>query len=127
MSRIWDSLKEVERCERGNDVADRVGIERHPVPDRRCTPRIWLYSPLLIYGHTPENGPFLEATEALHVNAGGGLITLTSAVGHGQMLILMNKVNEKEQICRVVSRRSSYLNRDAVVVGFPERVPDFWT
>ena len=127
MSRIWDSLKEVEQRENRRGGAEGASIKRYPAPDRRCTPRVWVCSPVLIYGHAPENGPFLEAIEALHVNAGGGLITMTSAVSPGQMLVLMNKVNDKDQICRIVSRGSAYSNRATVVVSFPELVPDFWT
>jgi hypothetical protein len=117
----------VERRENGWVGVEPAGIGRHPAADRRCAPRVWLYSSVLIYGHTVENEPFHEGTEALRVNAGGGLITLTTPVSEGQMLVLINKVNGKEEVCRVVSLRSAHLNRVAVVVGFPGLVPDFWT
>jgi hypothetical protein len=127
VSRIWDSLRDVEL--RGNGFASRedAGPARRPVHDRRCAPRIWAYSPVLVYGHTSESEPFYEGTEALHINPSGGLITLSSAVVLGQSLILINKANEKEQKCHVVCERSGYLNRVVVAVGFPEPVPDFWT
>ena len=125
MSRIWDSLRDVELGR--NAWRGYGGAEDWPVCDRRCGPRIWTYSPILVYGYTPGNDPFHEGTEALQVNAGGGLITLNSTVVHGQNLILINKASEKEQICHVVCERSGYLNRVVVAVGFPEPVPDFWT
>lgn len=127
VSRIWDSLKDVETRENASVSGERVGSERRPLRDRRCAPRTWAYSPVLVYGHTSENEPFHEGTEALQVNPSGGLIMLDSAVVHGQTLILINKANEKEQKCRVVCERSGYLNRVVVAVGFPEPVPDFWT
>ncbi len=123
MSRIWDSLKDVESREGTNRGIPNA---TQPTPERRCAPRSWTFSPVLVYGYTPENEPFHEGTEALHVNAGGGLITLTSGVAEGQTLILINKKNEKEEKCRVVCRRSGYLHRTAVAVKFLEPSPDFW-
>ena len=125
MSRLWDSLKKVEQCE--TEYTDRsVYGERDLVPEHRCGERVWLYSPVLVYGHTTENEPFHEGTEGLHVNAGGGLITLTTSVKKGQRLLLINKLNQKERECRVVCERSKYLHRVAVAIGFFEPAPDFW-
>lgn len=124
MSRIWDSLRDVELSEKGGKG---MSTEHQRMRDRRCGPRIWSYSPVLVYGYTTGNEPFHEETEALHVNASGGLIMLDSTVVHGQNLILINKANEKEQNCRVVCERSGYVNRVVVALGFPEPVPDFWT
>ncbi len=126
MSRIWDSLKDLELREKAFASREGVGTPHVPGPDRRCGPRIWSYSPVLVYGYTTGNEPFHEETEALHVNASGGLIVLDSTVVQGQNLILINKANEKEQKCCVVRERSGYLNRVVVAVGFPEPVFDFW-
>lgn len=95
-------------------------------PERRQSGRLWVYLPVLVYGRTIESDPFHEGTEALRVNAGGGLITLTTPVRCGQRLLLINKVNQKEHECHVVAERSKYLERTAVVIGFREPVPDFW-
>lgn len=126
MSKIWDSLRDLEVCQKGYSGRQSVGIKRQPVPNRRCSARVWVCSPLLVYGHTTENEPFHEGTEALHVNARGGLITLRTTVNPGQTLLLINKVNLKEQRCIVVRETSAYLNRTAIVVEFPQPVPDFW-
>ena len=123
MSRIWDSLRDVELSEKGGQG---MSTERQPMRDRRCGTRIRSYSPVLVYGYTTGNEPFHEEAEALHVNASGGLIMLDSTVVHGQSLILINKANEKEQKCRVVCERPAYLNRIVIVLGFSEPVPDFW-
>lgn len=126
MSRIWDSLKEVEQYE--TEVTDRGAQQDSDlVAERRCSERLWLYSPLLVYGHTPENEPFHEGTEGLHVNAGGGLITLTTSVTNGQRLLLINKLNQQEQESRVVCERSKHLTRAAVAVKFLRPVGHFWT
>ena len=111
-----------------NIAAERAEItiiER--VAERRHGERQWVYLPVLVYGRTIESEPFHEGTEALRVNAGGGLITLTSPVRCGQRLLLINKVNQKEHECHVVAERSKYLQRTAVVVGFEEPAPDFWS
>ena len=127
MSRIWDSLKDLELHEKAFASHEGVDAPHLPERDRRCAPRAWIYSPVCVYGHTTEGEPFHEGAEALQVNASGGLITLDSAVVHGQTLILMNNANDKDQKCRVVCVRSGYLNRVVVAVGFPEPVPDFWS
>jgi len=81
---------------------------------------------VFVYGRTERDEPFYERTEALRVNASGGLITLTTAVRPGHPLVLINKLNQKEQKCHVVGHRGSYLNRNAVGFEFSEAAPDFW-
>jgi hypothetical protein len=109
----------ISRSEADHDIAEQIS-------DRRHGDRVWVYLPVLVYGRTIESEPFHEGTEALRVNAGGGLITLTSAVSRGQRLLLINKVNQKEHECHVVAERSKYLQRTAVVIGFEVPLPDFW-
>jgi hypothetical protein len=121
MSRIWDSLGAAER-----QANQSSGKSIAAVADRRCGPRLWAYAPVLVYGLTTRDEPFHEPTEALRVNASGGLITLTTAVRPGDPLLLINKVNHKEQKCHVIGHRGSYLNRSAVGFEFSEPVPDFW-
>lgn len=126
MSKIWDSLVNVEgrRNKHGSKIAASSDCGLNP--DRRSTRRLWAYVPVLVYGYAGADSPFHEATEAMHVNARGGLITLIAVVEPGQSLLLMNKANLKEQKCSVVRQTSSYLNRSAVVVEFPQAVSDFW-
>ena len=126
MSKIWDSLRDVEQQEDKHDFNQRLRDHRERIPDRRSTERVWAYAPVLIYGYAAADDPFHEGTEALHVNAGGGLITLNTAVNPGQTLLLINKVNLKEQKCSVVRQDSAYLKRAAIVIAFPRPVPDFW-
>lgn len=126
MSKIWDSLQDVERHQNKHDHKEGLQNYRDPIPDRRSTKRLWAYAPVLVYGHGPADNPFHEGTEALHVNARGGLIALSTFVNPGQTLLLINTVNLKEQKCSVVRQKSTYLNRPAIVVEFPEPVPDFW-
>ena len=126
MSKLWNLLHEPEH--HANIVAPHEDITILARADeRRHGERQWVYLPVLVYGRTTESEPFHEGTEALRVNAGGGLITLTSPVRCGQRLLLINKVNQKEHECHVVAERSKYLQRTAVVVGFEEPAPDFWT
>ena len=126
MSKIWDSLQDVEHHLDQRDCKESAPSHCDLIPDRRSTKRVWAYASVLVYGYGAPESPFHEGTEALCVNARGGLITLSTTVNPGQMLLLMNKVNLKEQSCSVVRQQSTYLNRTAVVVKFPEPVPDFW-
>ena len=126
MSKIWDALREVERLKNKRICTEGLHNHRDAIPDRRSTKRFLANAPVLVYGYGATNVPFHEGTEALSVNARGGLITLTTAVRPGQTLLLINKVNEKEEKCTVVRQASTYLNRTGIVVEFPQPVPDFW-
>ena len=126
MSKLWDRLQELEQHQNKSDFIK--GVENNFVlgSDRRSSKRFWAFEPVLVYGRAAADDPFHEGTEALHVNARGGLITLSTAVSPGQTLLLINKANLKEQKCSVVRQESSYLNRTAVIVEFPQPVADFW-
>jgi hypothetical protein len=126
VSRIWKFLKEADPHTLVGTPDEALREFGGRSPERRRSSRLWVYLPVLVYGRTIESDPFHEGTEALRVNAGGGLITLTTPVRCGQRLLLINKVNEKEHECHVVAERSKYLERTAVVIGFQEPVPDFW-
>jgi hypothetical protein len=126
VSRIWNFLKDAEPHTLAGARDDAVHQDGDHSPERRLSSRLWVCLPLLVYGRTVESEPFHEGTEALRVNAGGGLITLTTPVRCGQRLLLINKVNQKEHECHVVAERSKYLERTAVVIAFQQPVPDFW-
>jgi hypothetical protein len=126
MSKIWDGLREVERFKKKRIYDKGVQNRSDPIPDRRSTKRFLANAPVLVYGYGATETPFHEGTEALSVNARGGLITLTTAVNPGQILLLINKVNQKEEKCTVVRQASTYLNRTGIIVQFPQPVPDFW-
>jgi len=120
MSKIWNSLKALERSNGGFS-----GKEVDSTPDRRCGPRVWAYAPILVYGRITTNEPFHEPTEALRVNARGGLLTLTTAVSPGQSILLINRLN-KEQKCRLVGYRGTYLGRSAIGFEFLQPASDVW-
>jgi hypothetical protein len=126
MSKIWDALRKAERIK--NQRAHKEALQNHwdAISERRSTKRFLTNTPVLVYGYGATDNPFHERTEALSVNAGGGLITLTTAVNPGQTLLLINEANLKEERCTVVRQVSADLNRNDIVVKFPQLVPDFW-
>jgi hypothetical protein len=126
MSKIWDALRDVEQHQKRYGSKEGAKNHSESIPDRRSTKRSWAYAPVLVYGYGALGNPFHEGTEALHVNAGGALITLCAAVNPGQTLLLINKVNLKEQKCSVARQKSSCLNRAAIIVRFPQPVLHFW-
>ena len=126
MSKIWDALREVQRLKTDGVSKDRPQNPRGAIPERRSTKRCAANAPILVYGHGASDGPFHEETEALSVNARGGLITLTTPVNPGQTLLLINKINQKEEKCTVVRLAPTHLNRTCVIIEFAEPVPDFW-
>lgn len=113
MSRIWESLREAEK-------------ERARLWERRSTARLRLHVPLLVYGYTVKGETFHELTKTCYVNAGGGLIALSTGVTRGQKLLLFNERNGKEQECFVTGRRSTRLNGFGIAVAFLQVRSDFW-
>ena len=126
ISKIWEALREAEGLKKQRVEVE--GIEKYldAIRDRRSTKRFLANTPILVYGYGATDEPFHERTEALSVNAGGGLITLATAVNSGQTLLLINEVNQKEEQCTVIRQVSTYLDRTDIVVKFPQPVPDFW-
>ncbi|HYL96675.1 MAG TPA: hypothetical protein VET69_12800 [Terriglobales bacterium] len=126
MSKIWQALREAERLK--NERLSKEVLDSHwdAIPDRRSTKRFLANTPVLVYGYGATDDPFHERTEALSVNASGGLITLTSAVNPGQTLLLINEANLKEERCTVVRQVSTNWNRIDIAVKFCQPVPDFW-
>jgi hypothetical protein len=126
MSKVWEALREVERVRNRQIYTESPRDRFDLVVERRATKRVMPNAPVLVYGYGTTEEPFHEGTEAVSVNARGGLITLTTAVKPGQTLLLFNKVNEKEERCTVVRNGRTYLNRTGVAVEFSEPIPDFW-
>jgi hypothetical protein len=125
MSKIWDALREAQRL-KTQRVEEGLQNCYAVIPERRSTKRFLANAPVLVYGYGATDDPFHERTEALSVNAGGGLITLTTAVNSGQTLLLINEGNLKEEKCTVVREVYTYVDRTDVAVKFPQPVPDFW-
>jgi hypothetical protein len=126
MSKIWAAIREAERDKNARLYNEGPEDGSDLIPDRRSTKRLTANTPVLVYGYGSMDDPFHEGTEALSVNARGGLITLTTTVNPGQTLLLINKTNEREERCTVVREVSTYLNRTGIAVKFPEPVTDFW-
>ena len=129
MSKIWEALREAQRLR-------KQGIEIEGprnywdairnACDRRSTKRLSTNVPVWVYGYGASDDPFHELTEAFSVNAGGGLITLTTAVSSGQTLLLINEANLKEEMCTVVREVSTYPDRTDIAVKFPQPLSGFW-
>jgi hypothetical protein len=126
MSKIWDALREAQRLKK--QLPDKAGLQNsaEAIPERRSTKRFLANTPVLVYGYGATDDPFHERTEALSVNAGGGVISLTTSVNPGQALLLINEGNLKEEKCTVVREVSTHLDRIHIVVKFPQPIPDFW-
>lgn len=125
MSKIWDDLRQAERDKNRTVQAEGVQTQHDLVPERRSTKCFLANAPVSVYGHVATNGPFHERTEALSVNARGGIMKLTTAVNPGQTLLLTNELNRKETKC-VVREVSADSPGTRVVFEFLEPVPDFW-
>jgi len=123
MSKIWKALREAERLKKQRVEEDYWDT----ILERRSTKRFLANAPVLVYGYGTTEDPFHELAEALSVNAGGGLINLATAVNAGQILLLINEANLKEEKCTVIRRVFSCLNSAGIIVKFAQPVPDFWS
>lgn len=120
MSAIRDLLSENTDSNRAEEVRTGAG-------ERRRSPRTSVYVPVFIYGYTAPDEPFHEETNALQVNANGGLLRIGADVHFGQKLLVMNRVTKEEQECYVVTlkKRPQHAYRH-VGVALAKRAPEFW-
>lgn len=126
MSRIWDSLKDLEKHQ-NRGVTDPAEPDPLSLFERRDSERLRVWLPIFVYGHSVEHEPFYENSELLFMNSLGGLITLQTTVAPGQKLLLTNKATQEEAACSVVGLRSKYLQRFAIAVAFAEPLAESWT
>ncbi len=93
---------------------------------QRLSRRLSLHVPVLVYGWARDQGTFHEETSTLLVNAAGGLVPLTSKVGLGETIVLVNKTTREEQECRVAYVGSEVAGEARVGVAFKRPTPGFW-
>jgi hypothetical protein len=102
------------------------GIRAVTLAERRKIARIFVQIPLFVYGYTLAGDPFYEEVHTISINAGGGLMSLDSAVRPGQSILITNKGNEQAQACEVVSVVARLGNSFDVEFKFPSPMPQFW-
>jgi hypothetical protein len=95
------------------------------VEKRRCK-RLPLSIPVQVYGRTPEDHPFREATVTKAVNLHGGLMPLAPRVKRGQKILLVNRYTDEQREARIVSVRGNGRGKKRVAVEFTEHRGDFW-
>jgi hypothetical protein len=126
MSRIFNAIKNAQRVREGKvqpNAPIEGGVE---IPDRRRSRRWSLDIPVYVYGYGPEKEPFHEEAHTLHVNANGGLLLLSVPVVKGQILLLTNRLTQKEQDCRVVFLGTRRTRTVEAGIEFPLTNPEFW-
>ena len=96
--------------------------------DQRRTRRARVKIPLLIYGNTPEDSPFIEETHTIEINAHGALVAMKTTLPPGERLFLTNETNDRTQECIVLAARARQGQDvdDAVAVAFSTPAPWFW-
>lgn len=92
---------------------------------RRCK-RLPLSIPVRVYGRTPEDHPFREATVTTAVNLHGGLLPLAPRVRRGQKILLVNGYTAEEREARIVSVQGAGRGKRSVAIEFTKINGDFW-
>ena len=126
MSKIVDALKRAGLLRAKPNGTKSVGASAIGSSERRMTRRIFADIPLFVYGHTPDGNPFYEQTCTIVINGNGGLISMTSSVQTGQILVLTNEGNGQTQQCVVVSVQTQQTQSSYIAVKFPSPTPQFW-
>jgi hypothetical protein len=126
MSKIVDVLKRAGLLRAKRNDTKSVGVCAISSSERRMTRRIFADIPLFVYGHTPDGGPFYEQTCTIVINENGGLISMTSSVQTGQILVVTNEGNGQTQQCVVVSVQSQHTHSSYIALKFPSPTPQFW-
>lgn len=98
---------------------------RMPKASRRSK-RVSLRVPVVIYGQNRSAGAFHEETSTNLVSAHGGLVALTTRVGIGETVLVVNKTTQEEQECRVVSVHSLQGPKRKVGLALLRSAPNFW-
>ncbi len=140
LSTPWDfecSVHGVQREIPMEASDERLPLDLQPQPERSAEPsevkegerlskRLPLHLPVMVYGWARDQGSFHEETSTLQVNAGGGLVSLTSKIGLGETIVLVNKTTREEQECRVAYVGPEVAGETEVGIGFKRPAPSFW-
>jgi hypothetical protein len=81
---------------------------------------------VLVYGSAARNHSFQEECSTLLVNAGGGLIALTTQVELGERLHVVNKATREEETCLVAYVGPMVGGKARVGIAFKRPAPSFW-
>jgi len=73
-----------------------------------------------------ERDLFSELTTTVLVFEKGGVIRLTAAVTHGQLLFLSNEESKREVVTQVIRKRTHRPTECYVELEFTEPAPEFW-
>ena len=93
---------------------------------RRRSQRLKLRVPIEVRTQAVEKHSASEKTEALIVNAHGGLVLLAMEVQPDQLVIVVNLKTGEELLSRVTSLGTSFMGKTEVGIEFIRPAPDFW-
>jgi hypothetical protein len=102
-----------------------------PSPDtksqkRRRSQRLKARVTIEVRAQTAEKQSVTEKTEALIINAHGGLILLSMKVAPDQLVTVVNLKTGDELLSRVTSLGPSFMGKTEVGVEFIKPSPQFW-
>lgn len=93
---------------------------------RRRSRRIRARIRILVRLQTPKKETVSEETDALIVNAHGGLILLSAPVSQDQFVTIVNSKTSEELLARVTDVGERFMGKAQVGIEFIHPSPDFW-
>ena len=106
-------------------MAKPVGRDTRPELLRRSR-RIQKRIPIVVRSQAREKQLLPEKTDALIVNAHGGLILLGLAVKENEFVIVENPKTGDELLCRVTHIGAHFMGKSEVGIEFIKPSPLFW-
>jgi hypothetical protein len=120
------NLDPLKRATKAGAVPRTGEVSAPPQAERRRCPRWHAHVPVFVYGHSSGGHPFHEAAYSTIVSDAGALLVMTATVEPGETLLLINKVTQEEQQCRVAHVGQRDPQSVGVAVEFPTLAPNFW-
>jgi hypothetical protein len=93
---------------------------------QRASERMFLQVPVMVHGTCRDRTSFQEETSTVVVNAGGGLVTLSSGVDVGDTVMVVNKTTKRSHECRIVYRGKDWEGKPQAAIAFGGAIPNFW-
>lgn len=110
----------------GIDVDQKPHEQEQDKRKRRRSRRIRARIRIVVRAQTRDRQTVSEETDALVVNAHGGLVLLAAHVTKNQFITIVNQKTREELLGRVTDIGERFMGKAQVGIEFIRPVPEFW-